>query len=104
MQNLQINISGKVQNTGFPFYVKQFAQLYNIKGFVKFSNESLITIEVQGNETDLNKFIEYCRIGPEGSLITSVKISQGELLNHDSFRIIETKNEIDYYKLTDKIN
>jgi len=87
MQNLQIIISGKLQKTGFPFYVKQFAQLNNIKGFVKYSSVSSIIIEAEGNEANLNIFIEYCRIGPEGSVITSVNISQGQLLNHASFKI-----------------
>ena len=87
MQNLQIIISGKVQRTGFLFYVKQFAKLNRINGFVKYSNKASILIEAEGNEANLNIFIEYCRIGPEGSVITSVNISQGQLLNHASFKI-----------------
>lgn len=94
MQNIQIKVSGRIQKTGFPFYVKQFAQLNDINGLVKYLDESTILIEAQGNETDLNVFIEYCRIGPNGSVINSIKISQGQIQKYKLFQIIEHTNEI----------
>ncbi len=96
MQNIQIKVSGRVQKTGFPFFVKQFAQLHNINGFVKYLDESSVGIEAQGNEADLNVFIKYCRIGPNGSVINSIKISQGQVQKYKSFKIIKQTSEIYY--------
>jgi len=94
MQNIQIKVSGRVQKTGFPFFVKQFAQLNNINGLVKYLDESSILIEAQGYEADINVFIEYCLIGPNGSVINSIQISHGQIKKYKSFEIIEHTSTI----------
>ena len=89
MQCIQIKISGELTQTGFPFYVKQFAYLNNIKGWVRHSDHTQIIIDAEGEDADINKFIEYCRIGPNGSVISSINISHTEIKKYESFKIIE---------------
>ncbi|MBN1338906.1 MAG: acylphosphatase [Bacteroidales bacterium] len=89
MISLQISLSGKIQKTGFPFYVKQFAILNNIRGSVRILDESHIVIEAEGKETGLNKFIEFCRVGPLGSSVDGVSISKNRIRHFNSFVIIE---------------
>lgn len=89
MKNLRINISGKVCKTGFLFFVKQFSKLYHITGFVKYTGETSLLIEAEGTETNLSRFLDYCKAGPSGSKIKDIKITEGELQNYRAFNIIE---------------
>ncbi|MCF8372569.1 MAG: acylphosphatase [Bacteroidales bacterium] len=89
MKNFQLRITGKIQKTGFHYFVKQLAQLNNIKGFVNVPDEEGITIEAEGRESDLNRFIEFCLVGPEGALINTTNISENPVKHYQNFTIIE---------------
>ena len=92
MKNLIIKISGKVKKTGFLFYAKQFSKLYNINGFAKYTDNTTLLIEAEGNENQLNKFIEYCMEGPLGAKIINFNISEGEIKHYNSFDISSALN------------
>jgi acylphosphatase len=92
MQSLQITLTGKIQNTGFPFYVKQFAELNHIKGTVHISGNISIIIEAEGEESNLDRFIEYCRIGPLGASVFTLNVARSGKRGFDSFQIIENEN------------
>lgn len=87
MQNLKIIITGKFHNTGFLFYTKQFAVLNKINGIVQYIDNNSIIIEAEGEEANLGRFIEYCRIGPLGANIETIKISQNTVQHYNSFEI-----------------
>ena len=89
MKNLRINISGKVHKTGFLFFVKQFSQLYQINGFAKYLDKTTLLIEAEGTKGNLNRFLAYCKVGPPGSIINNIKITEGEIQNYRAFNIIE---------------
>ena len=90
MKNFKIRILGKVERTGFHYFVKQLAQLNNINGFVDHPSKGGITIEAEGDESDMNRFLEYCLEGPNGSKIASTNICEQAIKKHTSFSIIET--------------
>ena len=92
VKNLSIKISGKVKKTGFLFYTKQFSKIYNIHGFAEYINNTTLFIEAEGKETELNKFIEYCKEGPFGSKITGFDIREGKIKHHHSFDISSALN------------
>jgi len=85
------NLQRKLKKTGFLFFVKQIALLNNIKGFVKCTDNSTITIQAEGTETDLNKFIEFCRIGPSEAEIENISISKKEIQQYNTFEIRQYK-------------
>ena len=92
MKNLRIKISGKVKKTGFLFFAKQFSKIYHITGFAKYTGNTTLLIEAEGEETRLNKFIEYCKEGPLGSKINGFDIREGEIKHYHSFDIASTLN------------
>lgn len=92
MQSLQITLNGKIYHTGFLFYVKQFAGLNNIRGTVYYSENNAIIIEAEGEEPDLDRFIEYCRIGPLGAEVSTLNVARSGRRGFDSFQIIENSN------------
>lgn len=89
MKNLRIYISGKVYKTGFLFYTKQFSQLHQIKGSAKYLDKTTLLIEAEGTKANLSRFLSYCKLGPPGSIINNIKITEGEMQNYRTFNIIE---------------
>ena len=64
MIKYEIKLTGRVQGVGFRYFAHQKATEIGIKGWVKNSREGGVFIVAQGNENDLNTFIDYLQIGP----------------------------------------
>jgi len=87
MKCLQLMIDGKVENTGFRFYVYRSAITLGIKGSVKVQNGRVI-IEAEGEDAPLNRFGELCRKGPEGSRVEKMQSIEMDLTGYEEFRIL----------------
>jgi acylphosphatase len=87
MKHRQIVIKGKVENTGFRFYVFRGASTLGIRGFVKI-DEVGVMVEAEGEDEPLNNFGEWCRKGPDGSTVDSVDCCEKELIGFEDFKIL----------------
>lgn len=87
IRHLQINISGKVEHTGFRLYALWGASEYNINGQVK-EHPGQIIIEAEGNDPALQEFIEWCRKGPQGSKVQTLNTAEKPLYGYTEFRIL----------------
>jgi len=87
MKHQQIVIKGKVENTGFRFYVFRGASTLGIRGFVKLA-EGGVMVEAEGEDEPLNNFGEWCRKGPEGSTVDSVNCLEKEPIGYEDFKIL----------------
>lgn len=84
-KHLKIHISGNVYKVGFRFLAMTKAYELAISGIVRNEKDGSLYIEAEGIEADLNKFVQWCRLGPPGSKVVGVKIDEGELFPYDSF-------------------
>ena len=82
-----ITVIGSVQGVGFRFSTKSMANSLGIKGFVKNLYSGDVYIEAEGNEVQLQHFIEWCHKGSSYSRIYDVKIEEGELKHFTHFEI-----------------
>ncbi|MDD4754803.1 MAG: acylphosphatase [Prolixibacteraceae bacterium] len=64
MLQYEITITGRVQGVGFRYFVQRVANDHNIKGWVQNSRDRVVIISAQGEEIDLDAFIDHIRIGP----------------------------------------
>ncbi len=76
-----IIISGKVQGVFFRKNAKQKANELKLYGWVKNTANDTVEALVQGNETDINKFIDWCRQGPPKAEVEHVDIAEKETDN-----------------------
>ncbi|MFW6289681.1 MAG: acylphosphatase [Mariniphaga sp.] len=84
----EIKISGKVQGVGFRYFVQKKAEELNIRGWVKNMPVGNVVVMAQGDETDMNTFIDYLRIGPTMAKVTQVsKNRMPELEEFSSFQV-----------------
>ena len=72
MIQYEIKITGRVQGVGFRYFTQKKAAGIGIKGWVKNSRDGGVLVTAQGNETDLNTFIDYLQIGPTLSRVDGI--------------------------------
>lgn len=88
-----IDVQGIVQGVGFRPFVYNLAQSLGLSGFV-FNSSSGVTIEIEGEESDLNSFTETLRSRPpQLSSITSISTSDFDPRGDSAFVIRESHEE-----------
>jgi acylphosphatase len=65
----------------------QKAYEFGIRGYIQNRKEGSLYIEAEGEEEQLDKFIEWCKKGPMGSKVEEVTTEEGEIRNFTSFDI-----------------
>ena len=85
--HINLNISGRVQRVGFRYQTMKNANALGLKGFVRNDYEGSVYIEAEGEEADIEKFIDWCRIGPSMAVVEEVKTEKGKVIGFTSFEI-----------------
>ena len=75
MPTVHLIISGKVQGVFFRATAKDVADEIGITGWVKNTEEGDVEIKATGNHGQLERFIEWCKLGPKRAIVTSVAIT-----------------------------
>ncbi len=84
----EITIKGRVQGVGFRYFVEKRASELNITGWVKNMPGGSVVVMAQGDEKDMNTFIDYLRIGPTMAKVADVsKNRMPELEKFSSFQV-----------------
>jgi acylphosphatase len=87
VKHLNIRVSGKVQGVFFRASTKEQADQLNVKGFVRNETNGDVYIEVEGDEEKLKIFSDWCKRGPNGARVDSIKVEGSELKNFVSFEV-----------------
>ena len=74
--NYQITVLGKVQGVGFRYFSQKKAVENNITGFVRNAQSRMVSIVAEGENTDLDTFVDYLRIGPTMAKVNQVLVSK----------------------------
>ena len=83
----RISVYGKVQNVGFRFYTARTAADFNISGFVKNEPGGSVYIEAEGEEADLEVFMEWCRRGPQWARIERFDTQDQPVMGFTGFKV-----------------
>lgn len=91
MKNIHVNIKleGRVQGVGFRETTKYVADQSGIKGFVRNEADGSLYIEAEGEQWELDGFIEWCNDGPDRAIINSCEVQNGEVKNFKDFVILK---------------
>lgn len=88
MKRYHITVSGRVQGVGFRYFVIRIASGMKLKGWVYNCYDGNVEIEVQGEDEQLNSFIESVRKGNLFIRVENVNIDEIGLRDgENSFRI-----------------
>ena len=86
-KHLNIRISGRVQGVFFRASAQSEAWKLGIKGFVKNEFDGSVYIEAEGAETQLNQFIQWCRLGPAHAMVKKIQMADGGLEDFEEFQV-----------------
>ena len=76
MPTIHLTIQGRVQGVFYRASAKDKALSLGLTGWVKNTKEGNVEILVSGNDSDLEKFTDWCRQGPSQAAVTNVILEQ----------------------------
>ena len=95
-KHLDITIAGKLYETGFRFVAMQAAYKYRITGTIKYNRFKNIFIQAEGEESNLDQFITWCRKGHPGSIIDNISIEESTaIVGYNSFDVLHGRSKSD---------
>jgi len=74
MQEVKIKIYGRVQGVFFRAEASDKAQELGIKGYVRNEPDGTVAVVAQGDEANVQDFINWCRKGPELASVDNVEV------------------------------
>ena len=86
-KTFKITVFGKVQGVYFRQSTYEKALLYNLIGNVKNLPNGAVEINVTGEPTNINKMLDWCRIGPAKAEVKEVLYEEVEFINFVDFVI-----------------
>ncbi|MCX2433191.1 MULTISPECIES: acylphosphatase [unclassified Pedobacter] len=88
-KHIDIKVTGKVQGVFFRASTKAVADQMGIRGFVKNEKDGSVYIEAEAEPFILDAFIDWCKEGPEKSVVENVVLSDGELKDFRNFEVVK---------------
>jgi acylphosphatase len=88
MPTFTLHITGKVQGVFFRQSVKDKALEFGLRGQTWNNPDGSVTIVVNGNLSEIEPLLEWCRQGPPRAQVNSVEISETADQDFPDFRII----------------
>ncbi|MFH1420372.1 MAG: acylphosphatase, partial [Candidatus Aenigmatarchaeota archaeon] len=86
MLSLHIIVRGRVQGVNFRSNAVHEARTLGVNGFVKNSDRD-VEIEVEGDDTAVHKFLDWCKAGPAGARVMDVVVGEQKARNYKEFVI-----------------
>jgi acylphosphatase len=87
-KRVHITVSGRVQGVFFRAYTQKKAMELGLKGYVKNMRNGSVFIDVEGADTDLKIFQDWCLVGSPISIVEHCDITTiEELANYTGFDI-----------------
>ncbi len=84
-KSITIHVNGQVQGVGFRYKTKQTAIQLNINGCAKNMSDGSVRIDAEGEEFDLEQFIEWCKHGPSRAIVNEFRLEKAELSSFEGF-------------------
>lgn len=86
-KHLSIKVSGLVQGVFFRASTKARAEQLDISGFVRNEHDGGVYIEAEGEESNLDAFVQWVRKGPPRAVVKECEIKEGPVKNSSKFII-----------------
>ena len=88
MPTLHLLIKGKVQGVFFRATAKEIADELGLSGWVKNTKEGYVEAVASGTQQQLDRFVAWCKQGPEKADVKNVAVTEIEEITFSSFKII----------------
>ncbi len=82
-----VEVSGKVQGVFFRATAKKIAEKNNLTGWVKNLSNGNVEAIVSGDKDSVERFIEWCKLGPENAKVETVDVDYIEEKIFKEFKV-----------------
>ncbi|HET7179791.1 MAG TPA: acylphosphatase [Chryseosolibacter sp.] len=86
-KHFAIKISGVVQGVYFRASTRERADALKITGFVRNEPDGSVYVEAEGDESNLDVFIQWCHQGPAHAVVEKCEVQSGTVKGFSSFTI-----------------
>lgn len=86
-RSYRITVKGKVQGVNYRYNAQAMAHKYDLTGFVRNQDNGSVFAHAEGEEENLNRFIEWCNTGPRLAEVTEVHAEEQEVIGYQTFEI-----------------
>ncbi len=87
-KSVRLYINGLVQGVFFRMFIKENAERYNVKGFVRNLEDGRVEVFLEGDSDEVNKMIELCKKGPRHSQIKNVELKPERFQGFKVFKML----------------
>jgi len=87
-KSVRLYINGTVQGVFFRMFVKENAERYDVKGFVRNLEDGRVEVFLEGDANNVNKMIEICKKGPKHAKIKNVEIKEERFQDFKGFKML----------------
>ena len=89
MTHCNITVRGNVHGVGYRYSACEKARELKLGGFVRNEPDGSVYIEVEGTESGVNEFIEWCRHGAHAARVESLQVrSRDNIEGYSNFVIL----------------
>jgi len=88
MKHFSIRVAGKVQGVFFRASTKEIADDLQINGTVRNNPDGSVSIEAEGEEENLNQFVDWCKRGPRHARVDQCEIKETAVQEFKSFAVV----------------
>jgi len=85
VRNYQIQVLGTVQGVWFRKYTREAAEEFNLSGYVENRSDGSVYLEAEGDELNLEAFLEWLQKGSPLSKVEKVNWKEGSIKNYTKF-------------------
>ncbi len=83
-----VHISGRVQDVWFRSKARKIAKELKVKGFIKYEGPEKLYVEVEGRESAVRSFLDWCHQGPSLARVDTVDITKNDVKGYNRFSIL----------------
>ena len=85
---MRLYVDGIVQAVFFRSFIKENAEKYDVKGFVRNLEDGRIEIFLEGKPENVNEMIELAKKGPKHAQIKNVEIREEKFQDFKTFKVL----------------
>ena len=89
LKRIHIFVTGRVQGVFFRQSTRVMGIKNNVNGWVRNLDDGRVEIVGEGEESNINSFIDWCKTGPANSRVDEFELSEENITNE--FKIFEVR-------------
>jgi acylphosphatase len=87
MRAYKLLLQGKLYKTGFRFYALEKAVEFDVKGFIMYTTDRDVIIHAEGEEQNLDHFVQWCRKGMLCCKVSRADVQETVPKQYNDFKI-----------------